>query len=59
MSGILNGVNGSLNSDSGYYESSMTFGVNDLIDAYAQLTQTPSTVSTESTHRTSTNQNHS
>jgi hypothetical protein len=59
MSGILNGVNGSLNSDSGYYESSMTFGVNDLIDAYAQLTQTPSTVSTESTRRTSTNQNHS
>ena len=40
MSGIINSVSGAINADSGYHESSMSFNVSDLMDAYTQLVRT-------------------
>ena len=39
MSGILTGLNGVINTDSGHYESEFTFDVNDLLNSYTQLIQ--------------------
>ena len=37
LSGILTGVNGAVNTETGYYESEFAFNVNDLLDVYTQL----------------------
>ena len=53
LSGILTGVNGAVNTETGYYESEFAFNVNDLLDAYTELigsqpsTTTPSTQPSE------------
>jgi len=39
MTGILTGLNGAINTDSGHYESEFSFDVNDLLDSYTQLIQ--------------------
>ena len=37
VSSILNGVNGAVNTDNGYYESEFSFNMDDLLSAYTQL----------------------
>jgi len=48
LSGILTGVNGAVNTETGYYESEFAFNVNDLLDAYTEL------IGTQSSARTNT-----
>jgi len=56
VSGILNGVNGASSADNGYYESEITFNVNDIMDLYSQLlgNQSAASRSSSSSH-TNTN----
>jgi hypothetical protein len=46
LSGILTGVNGAANTETGYYESEFAFNVNDLLDAYTELIGTGSQTTT-------------
>ena len=39
MTGIISGLNGAINTDSGHYESEFTFDVNDLLNYYTQLVE--------------------
>ena len=48
LSGILTGVNGAVNTETGYYESEFAFNVNDLLDVYTQLLGTQPSSSTPS-----------